>query len=131
MRFRVDAASRVPIFQQIVDQVKQGVASGALREGDQLPPVRDLAMTLLINPNTVQKAYVELTHAGILAARKGLGVFVQPVKSRLDRRERAERLAEAADAFITEGLLLGYSPEALRDAVGERLERFDRGGEDG
>jgi GntR family transcriptional regulator len=129
MRFRIDPASRAPIFQQIVAQVREAVASGALREGDRLPAVRDLAVSLVVNPNTVQKAYMELTAEGVVAARKGLGIFVLPVRARAGAAERAKRLVAAADDYVTEGVLLGCSPQQIRATLDERLVKFGHGGD--
>lgn len=127
MRFRVDPTSRTPIFQQIIAQVRQGIASGALPEGARLPAVRDLATLLVVNPNTVQKAYVELAAAGVVASRRGLGIFVQPLRTRPPAAERAKRLGAAAEHYVTEGLLLGCSADDLRAALDERLDRFGHG----
>ncbi|MEV4642339.1 GntR family transcriptional regulator [Actinoplanes sp. NPDC049548] len=74
--FRLDTRSGVPTYLQIVDQVRRGLLLGYLRDGDQLPPVREVAAALVVNPNTVAKAYRELEHAGLAAARAGHGTFV-------------------------------------------------------
>jgi GntR family transcriptional regulator len=121
MRFCVDPASRVPIFEQLVRQVRHAIAGGLLHEGDQLPTVRELAVTLLINPNTVQKAYAELASAGLITSRKGLGAFVQSVRPHLDAPERRRRLDAATEDYVTEGLLLGYSARELREGLSRRL----------
>jgi GntR family transcriptional regulator len=76
MMFRPNASSGVPIYLQLMEQVKHAIETGALRVGDQLPGIRPLAEELVINPNTVAKAYLELEHEGILELRHGAGAFV-------------------------------------------------------
>ncbi|MFY2762568.1 GntR family transcriptional regulator [Arenimonas sp. MALMAid1274] len=89
-----------PISRQIVDGVRMKVATGELALGKQLPSVRGLAQQLGINPNTVAKAYAELTAEGWLESRQGLGLFVAPPRQRLSRAERDKRLDEAVSRFV-------------------------------
>ncbi|MFG2040087.1 GntR family transcriptional regulator [Dactylosporangium sp. NPDC048998] len=77
IRFVLDAASGVPTYLQLVHQVEQGLRLGVLRDGDQLPRIKDVVAALAINPNTVQKAYRELTARGIVTTQQGVGSFVQ------------------------------------------------------
>jgi GntR family transcriptional regulator len=76
MLLRPNPASGVPLYLQLMEQVKHGIETGALREGDQLPGIRPLAEELVINPNTVAKAYRELEHEGVIELRQGAGAFV-------------------------------------------------------
>ena len=76
MLFKPNPASGVPIYLQLMEQVKHGIENGALRAGDQLPGIRPLAEELVINPNTVAKAYRELEHEGVIELRHGAGAFV-------------------------------------------------------
>jgi GntR family transcriptional regulator len=76
--FRFDAGSGVPIYRQLVQQVRRDVMLGRLRPGDQLPSVSELASTLSVNPNTVMKAFSELEHQGLVVRRQGVGTFVAP-----------------------------------------------------
>src|ERR1700757_1675540 len=89
-RFRLDLHSGVPVYRQIVDQVRGGVASGALAVGDQLPTVRQLAVDLSINPNTVVRAYRELEFGGLLETHQGTGTFIsdQKIPRAGDERQR-------------------------------------------
>lgn len=89
-QFRLDPASGVPVYRQLVDQVLIAVASGLLRPGDQLPTVRQVAVDLAINPNTVARAYKELEIRGFLSTQQGLGTFVtrQQLPAGLAQRER-------------------------------------------
>ena len=89
-----------PISRQIVDGVRMKVATGELSLGVQLPSVRGLAQQLGINPNTVAKAYAELTAEGWLESRQGLGLFVAAPRQRLSRAERDKRLDEAVSRFV-------------------------------
>lgn len=107
-----------PISKQIVDGVRMKVATGDLQLGMQLPSVRGLAQQLGINPNTVAKAYAELTAEGWLESRQGLGLFVAPPRQRLSRGERDRRFDEAVSRFV-------HDVVALDVPAGEVLSRLD------
>ena len=107
------------IGRQIVDAVRLKIATGDLAPGDQLPSVRGLAQQLTINPNTVAKAYAELTADGWLDARQGLGLYVAAPRQRLSNAERDRRLDEAVQVFVHEVAALDYPP----DRAMTRLER--------
>src|SRR2546421_13130253 len=92
-RFRLDLASGVPVYRQIIDQVRGGIASGSLSIGDQLPTVRQLAVDLSINPNTVARAYRELELVGVLETHQGTGTFISTQKMRGGDEERFRQLA--------------------------------------
>lgn len=100
-----------PIGRQIVDAVRLRIATGELQPGAQLPSVRGLAQQLTINPNTVAKAYAELTGDGWLEARQGLGLYVAPPRQRLSADERDRRMDEAIQTFVHEVAALDYPPE--------------------
>jgi len=97
-----------PIVRQIVDAVRMRIATGELQPGAQLPSVRGLAQQLTINPNTVAKAYAELTTEGWLESRQGLGLYVAPPRQRLSMPERDRRMDEAVQAFVHEVVALDY-----------------------
>src|ERR1700722_13089084 len=99
-RFRLDAESGVPVYRQIIDQVQGGLASGALASGDQLPTVRQVAVDLAINPNTVLRAYRELEIRGVLDTQQGTGTFVADRKVAQDEPERARVLAQLVSEFV-------------------------------
>lgn len=103
-----------PIGKQIVDAVRMKIATGELEPGDALPSVRGLAQQLTVNPNTVAKAYAELTAEGWLEARQGLGLWVAPPRQRLSDAERARRLDEAVDRFVNEVVALDYPAETIQ-----------------
>jgi GntR family transcriptional regulator len=92
----------VPIYLQIVNQIKYLVASGRLAPGEELPPIRTLAEQLLINPNTVARAYRELESAGVVEKRRTAGTYVSDQGSPLARRERMKILADRLDALLAE-----------------------------
>ena len=102
-----------PIFRQIVDGIRKEIATGNLFHGCKLPSVRGLAIQLMINANTVAKAYGELTTQGLLESRKGLGVFVAKPTQMLSSSEQEKRLAEASQRFINDVMYLDFCPEQL------------------
>src|SRR5215472_8656142 len=106
----ITTGAGTPIYRQIVDQVRLGVATGALAPGDPLPSVRALADRLLINANTVAKAYADLVRDGVLASQQGLGFFVASQKHQVySRAERRRRLNQALEAFVHEAVFLDFT----------------------
>jgi GntR family transcriptional regulator len=124
MEFQCDPTSRVPIYRQLAEQIRQAVARGRLRPGARLPSVRALSRELVVNPNTVARTYTELEREGVLHTRQGLGVFVAEPQADLSAAARRERLAEALDRFLTEAVHLGYSADEVQAALGKRIRRF-------
>jgi GntR family transcriptional regulator len=115
-----------PIYRQIVDQVRLGVATGALAPGHAMPSVRSLADRLVINANTVAKAYAELVRDGVLESQQGLGFFVANKKRQVySRAERRRRLHQALDTFVHEAVFLDFSAEEIRQVVDEKLAELD------
>lgn len=110
----------VPLYLQIVSQVKYLVASGRLRPSDEVPPIRTLAESLLINPNTVARAYRELEHAGILVKKQGSGTFVSDAGSRLAWTERIKVLTDRIDALLAEAHQLDVPTEQVLALVKDR-----------
>jgi GntR family transcriptional regulator len=115
---RIDPESGVPIYRQIAAQIEQAVAAGFLAAGDRLPGVRELAVTLAVNPGTVVKAYEELRRSGVVAQPRGMGTFVAEVP-RLAEAERRQRLEALAVSAAAEAARLGYTPADLCRAVME------------
>lgn len=124
MEFRIDAAARQPIYRQIVEQVREAVARGRVAPKERLPSVRELSRTLVVNPNTVARAYSELEREGILNTRQGLGVFVAAPKIELTKKARKERLLEILDRLLTEAVCLGFTADEVAAAVDDRVKRF-------
>lgn len=113
-----------PIFKQVVDAVSLGIAKGELMEGDKLPSVRALATQLTVNPNTIAKAYAELTAAGLVDACQGLGLFISAPKQVLSREERSKRLRQALQRFVNDVLHLHYSDEEIIRMLTTELSRI-------
>ncbi|QEH33581.1 HTH-type transcriptional repressor YtrA [Aquisphaera giovannonii] len=127
MEIHISASDGVPIYLQIVNQVKFLVAAGRLLAGEELPPIRVLAERLVINPNTVARAYRELEIEGVVEKRRTAGTFVSEGATRLDRRERIRLLDERIDALLAESRHLGFGVSEVVDRVRERDEAMQRG----
>lgn len=126
MQWLIDYHSGVPVYLQLTGQVKSAVASGVLRDGDQLPSVRALAEQLRVNRNTVAKAYGELENEGVIENRQGSGAFVRTTVTPLTRAVRTERLTATVDALIVQAHTLQVPDEVLRELVDARLEDFNQ-----
>jgi|SRR6059058_4188570 len=120
MQLHISPKDGVPIYRQIVNQVKYLVGSGRLVPGEELPPIRVLAEQLVVNPNTVARAYAELERAGIVTKRHGSGTYVSDNGSPLKRAERLKILAQRADALVAEARHLEVEISELLDVVRER-----------
>ncbi len=121
----IDPRDGKPAYLQIVDQIKYAAASGRLRAGEPLPSIRQLAERLRLNRNTVDKAYRELDHQGVIETVRGRGAFVCDRESPVDEDFRQAVLAEAADALIVKAHQLRISDDELLDLVRQRLEAFE------
>ena len=124
--FRLDPHSGVPVYRQITDQVQRGVATGVLSSGDQLPTVRQVAVDLTINPNTVLRAYRELEIRGVLATQQGTGTFISSRKVKHDAAERERSLDQLAGECVARAGVAGFTLEELVEALRERLPEKDR-----
>lgn len=124
MIFDIDTTSSLPIYAQIVAQVKHAVAAGILRAGDALPSLRETASRLRVNPLTVSKAYRELESEGIVVTGHGRGTFISAKSADLGEEYRREALDKAADRLLVEAYHLGASPDEIRQAVEERLKKM-------
>ena len=113
-----------PIGRQIVDAVRMKIATGELKAGDQLPSVRGLAQQLTINPNTVAKAYAELTTEGWLESRQGMGLYVAAKRQRLSDDERERRLDDAIGRFVNDVIPLGFPPDEVQARVGHEFRQL-------
>jgi GntR family transcriptional regulator len=120
-RFAIDLHSGVPVYRQLIDQVRGGIASGALAAGDQLPTVRQLAVDLAINPNTVMRAYRELELGGLLETHQGTGTFISSKKVERKSAERDRQLVQMAGEFAARAGAAGFSLEDLIDRLRDLL----------
>jgi GntR family transcriptional regulator len=128
MLFRPNPSSGVPIYLQLMEQVKHAVETGALRPGEQLPGIRPLAEELVINPNTVAKAYRELEHEGVIELRHGAGAFVSP-NARARKVTDAIRQAQSMVAATIERLRArGVTDEEIRRLFEAELAGLTRTG---
>lgn len=124
--FFVDDASALPVYAQLQQQFIAAIGRGELRRGEQLPSVRDVAATLGINPNTVNRAYTELERDGVVATKRGRGTFVASARSASDMH----RLVDIAERFVAHARSLGYEGTqivaSVRDAVARQREQRSR-----
>lgn len=120
----------LPIYLQIVRQIKYLVASGRLAPEDEVPPIRTLAQQLLINPNTVARAYRELEVAGLLTKRQGAGTYVSDGGSPLALRERKRIVAERVDGLLAESRQLAIGVDDVIDLVRQRDEALGQAQEE-
>ncbi len=118
-RFRLDLHSGVPVYRQIMDQVRGALASGSLVTGDQLPTVRQLAVDLEINPNTVVRAYRELELGGLIETHQGTGTFISAQKVRGAEDERARQLAQIVSDCVARAGAAGFKVEDLIEQLRE------------
>lgn len=121
----ISTGTGTPIYRQIVDQIRLAAATGALPPGAALPSVRSLAERLLINPNTVTKAYGELVRDGVLESRQSLGYFVAAKRQIYSKAERLRRLRQAADALVREAIFLDFSADEIQSAVEKSLIQLE------
>ena len=119
--FRLDLASCVPVYRQLIDQVQLAIASGLLSGGDQLPTVRQVAVDLAINPNTVMRAYRELEIRGTLTTQQGSGTYVTPEAVRPDEAQRQAQLSRLAAECAAKAGAAGFSLEELIGRLKEML----------
>jgi GntR family transcriptional regulator len=114
MLFRPNPSSGVPIYLQLMEQIKHGIETGALRPGEQLPGIRPLAEELVINPNTVAKAYRELEHEGVIELRHGAGAFVSPAAREKKATEKIRAGQSIVAAAIERLRASGMTDEEIR-----------------
>src|SRR5580692_1899709 len=117
MKFRLDMQSGVPVYRQIIDQVHAARASGAVRPGDQLPTVRQMAVDLSINPNTVVRAYRELELTGALTTHQGTGTFITNEKVEQNEKERERKLDQLVAEFVARAGREGFTVKELRSRL--------------
>ena len=118
--FRLDLHSGVPVYRQIIDQVMGGMAAGTLSGGDQLPTVRQVAVDLAINPNTVVRSYRELEIRGMLETQQGTGTFISHQKVKRDDAERQRQLNQLVGEFLTRAAGAGFTIGDLIEQLRER-----------
>src|ERR1700684_172378 len=115
--FRLDEHSGVPVYRQLIDQVQTAIASGALAATDQLPTVRQVAVDLAINPNTVSRAYREMEIRGLLDTQQGTGTFIADRKVEYSKDERDRQLAQLVGEFVSRAGAAGFTLKQLVKAL--------------
>ena len=124
MQIHIAAGSPQSLYRQISDQIRRLVATNKLAVGDAVPSVRQLAKDLVINPNTVAKAYAELVRDGVLESQQGRGYFVARRKSIFTKSERLRRLDEALDLAVSQAITLDFTPDEISERLQLRLEKL-------
>ena len=117
--FRLDADSGVPVYRQLIDQVTGALAAGSLAAGNQLPTVRQVAVDLAINPNTVMRAYRELEIRGILETQQGTGTFISRQKPKRPDAERQRQLSQLVSDFLARAGSAGFTVEELLEQIND------------
>ncbi|MEZ6033640.1 MAG: GntR family transcriptional regulator [Planctomycetaceae bacterium] len=120
MQIHISTHDKVPIYLQVVNQIRYLVAAGRLAAGDELPPIRVLAEQLVVNPNTIARAYRELEQAGIVEKRRTAGTYVTEQGSPLARRERLKILTERIDQLLAEALQMDVKLEDVIKLINQR-----------
>ena len=117
MQIKIQAQGGVPIYLQVMQQIKYLVASGRLQPGDELPSIRTLAEQLIVNPNTIARAYRELETAGVVEKRRTAGTFVAEAGSPLARKERLRLLRQRVDQLLVEAFQMGFALDEVLKLV--------------
>ena len=122
--FYLNPRSGVPLYLQLKEQVKMAVAGGVLKPGDRLPPVREMAVELSVNPNTVARAYSELEREGLLSSEQGRGTFIRAAEPLLGEEERKIQVQGLIDRVLVEAFNLRLTPAELQAVWEQRLRAW-------
>jgi GntR family transcriptional regulator len=125
MQFRIDNASERPAYQQIVDQIKRDVALGRLTQREKLPTIRQLAAELVMNPNTIAKAYRQLEQEGIIMTRPGAGAFIANLDNTLSKSVQKRMLCEQLERVVVEAIHMQVDKRTLLEWITDTIERFN------
>ena len=128
LHFQIDAHSGIPVYRQIMDQIKYYIASESLRVGDQLPSVRELAQQLAVNPTTIVKAYNELDHEEVIQLRHGKGAFVIRTAGPFSTREKEKALRRLVRQLSVESVQMGASLDFVRQMLDEEWAHLGESG---
>ena len=123
LHLQINPNSGVPVYRQVMEQIKYYVASGLLAPGVQLPSIRSLATSLAVNPTTIVKAYSELQHAGVVEMKQGKGAFVSEAAGALSDGQLREALQQLARQLAVEAAQMGASAEMVMEVVQEELKK--------
>jgi GntR family transcriptional regulator len=125
MQLKVQSASPIPIYLQIVEQIRYAIAAGILQANDELPSVRALAVEHLINPNTVARAYLELERENLLSKRRGAGTYVSARAAAMDSQFRERTVGDLLEKAVATAAELGLTDEQVRRLLEERLKHAE------
>jgi len=123
---RIDPAKSEPIYAQVMNEIKYFVATGMIEPGEHLPSVREMAMKLRINPNTVARAYRELERDGVVVTMRGKGVFVADAPRSGDKQRALADLRSTLDGILVDAFHLGVSPEQVRELLEHRITNLNK-----
>ncbi|QDT08419.1 GntR family transcriptional regulator [Planctomycetes bacterium K23_9] len=123
-RIQITTGGKVPIYRQVVDQIRSAIAGGVLAVGDPLPSVRGLASELVVNPNTIAKAYSSLVADGVVESQQGRGYFVTQHRQIYTKRERKRRLEETIAPLVAEAVTLGFGEDELIAEIRKRFAKM-------
>ena len=124
--FHLDLRSGVPVYRQLIDQVQAGIAAGLLQAGDRLPTVRQAAVDLEVNPNTVVRAYREMEIRGILDTQQGMGTFIATKQIKRSEVERERQLQQLVSEFAARAGSGGFTLSEVIEALQERVPEMGR-----
>lgn len=125
MWLQIDPKSPVPIYQQVVDQVRIGIAKGVLQAGERIPSIRETALELMLNHNTVAKAYRELEHSGVIITLRGRGTFIAEYQSIPERDKRMTELKDLLKRVVIESQYLQISEADLLEMVQKEISEWN------
>ncbi|MBT3201873.1 MAG: GntR family transcriptional regulator [Phycisphaerales bacterium] len=123
LHLQINPNSGVPVYRQVMDQIKYYIASGLLAAGEQLPSIRALATSLAVNPTTIVKAYTELQHAGAVEMKQGKGAFVAESVGGLSEKQLSKALQQLARQLAVEAAQMGATSQQVIEAVQEELKK--------
>ena len=126
LRIQITTGGKVPIYRQIIDQIRSAIGAGSLNVGDPLPSVRALATELVINPNTVAKAFSSLVRDGIIESQQGRGYFVVQRREIYTKKERNRRLSEAIGPFLAEAVTLGFDETEIIAEIKKHFRKLEK-----
>lgn len=126
MIIEIDNHSGVPIYTQIIEQIKQYILSGNITEGTQLENVRSLAARLLVNPMTISKAYNQLERDGLIERRRGIGMFVKPMAKEIKRNFKSQTARESFRKAAATAILMDYTEEEAVDLLRQMYRKLNK-----
>lgn len=124
LHIQITTGGKTPIYRQIIDQMRSSIAVGKIAVGEPLPSVRGLATELVINPNTIAKAYAVLVNDGVIESKQGRGYFVAKRREIYTKRERQRRLEEVISPFVAEAVTLGFDQQQIVDEIKKHFQKL-------